>query len=41
MLLLWTVLALIRFYRRISAARISVLAAAASFSVLCLMPVFS
>ena len=41
MLLLWTVLALIRFYRRIPAARISVLAAAASFSVLCLMPVFS
>ena len=39
MLLLWTVLALLRFYRKIPAARIAVLAAAASFSVLCLLPV--
>lgn len=39
MLLLWTVLALIRFYRKIPAARIAVLAAAASFSALCLLPV--
>lgn len=39
MLILWTVLALIRFYRKIPAARIGILAAAASFSALCLLPV--
>lgn len=39
MLLLWTVLALTRFYRKIPAARIGIFTAAASFSVLCLLPV--
>lgn len=39
MLLFWTALCLIRFYRRIPAARIGILAAAASFSLLCFLPV--
>ena len=39
MLLFWTVLSMIRFYRRIPAARIGILTAAASFSLLCFLPV--
>lgn len=38
-LLLWCVLTLIRFYRKIPAVRIGILAAALSFTVLCLIPV--